>query len=107
MRTIGVRALRENPGVLSKCASKGEYVLVTNRNTPLSLSIPFTDDLLDAGVHINIAISLYQQGMLTLVKAACLAQMPVESFIHKLSVFGIEVVDQTEDELLSDLKALD
>lgn len=106
MKTIGVRALRENPGVLSKCAAKGEYILVTNRNAPQSLSIPFSDELIKAGVHLNVAIDLYEQGVLTLVKAANLARLPVESFINKLSVFGISVVDQSPEELDSDLKAI-
>ena len=46
MKTIGVRALRENPGVLSQSAAAGEFVLLTNRNDPISLSVPFDEELL-------------------------------------------------------------
>ncbi len=107
MKTIGVRALRENPGVLSQCAAKGEFVLVTNRNDPVSLSVPFTDELLNAGVHTSVAVKLYEDGVLTLSKAAALARMPVETFLTKLARLGVVVVDQSAEELDADLKAID
>jgi len=81
MKTIGVRALRENPGALSQSAVAGEYVLVTNRNDPVSLSIPFDDRLLETGVHVTIATKLYGEGLLTLTKAAKLAKLSPEAFL--------------------------
>lgn len=107
MKTIGVRALRENPGVLSQCAAKGEFVLVTNRNDPVSLSVPFNDELLRAGVHISIAVKLYEDGLLTLAKAATLAKMPLESFMKRLALLGVVAVDQSAEELDADLGTLD
>lgn len=106
MKTIGVRALRENPGVLSKCAASGEFVLVTNRNDPISLSVPFNDDLIQAGVHISVAVKLYEDGVLTLAKAAALAKMTVEAFMKKLAHLGVVVVDQSPEELDTDLDIL-
>ncbi|NIB43522.1 prevent-host-death family protein [Pseudomaricurvus alkylphenolicus] len=106
MKTIGIRALRENPGVLSQSAAAGEFVLVTNRSDPISLSVPFDDELLRAGVHVNMAIKLYEDGLLTMPKAARLAKMSVEEFMSRLAVLDIVVVDQSSEELASDLDAL-
>ena len=106
MKTIGVRALRENPGVLSQYADKGEFVLVTNRNKPISLSVPFSDELIESGVHINVAVILYEEDVLTLTKAAKLAGLPVEAFMKKLVSLGVVSVDQPVEELDSDLKNL-
>ncbi|MBX2808268.1 MAG: UPF0175 family protein [Cellvibrionaceae bacterium] len=106
MKTVGVRALRENPGILSQSAAEGEFVLLTNRNEPISLSVPFNDDLLDAGVNINVAIKLYEEGVLTLAKAAKLSKMPVETFLNKLGCLGIVVVDQSTKDLSADLDTL-
>ena len=106
MKTIGVRALRENPGVLSRSSAAGELVLITNRNHPISLSIPFGKDLLDSGVHVNVALKLYEEGVLTLVKAAKLAKMPIEDFMKHLTHLGIVATDQTSEELESDLNTL-
>ena len=107
MKTIGIRALRENPGLLSQSAKNGEFVLVTNRNDLVSLSVPFSDDMLRAGVHVNLAISLFEQRILTLAKAAKLAKMSAEAFLEKLACLDIAVVDHPADELASDLDALD
>ena len=106
MKTIGVRALRENPGVLSQYADKGEFVLVTNRNKPISLSVPFSDELIESGVHINVAVVLYEEDVLTLTKAAKLARLPVEAFMKKLVSLGVVSVDQSVEELDSDLNNL-
>ncbi len=106
MKTIGIRSLRENPAVLSQCAAAGEYVLVTNRNKPMALSIPFDDDLIRCSVHENVAIKFYQDEILTLVKAAQLAKMSVEGFIQKLAVLDIVVVNQTAEELRSDIESI-
>lgn len=102
-----VRGLWENPGVLKQCAAKGEFVLVTNRNGPRSLSEPFNDELLRAGVHISIAVKLYEDGLVTLDKAAMLAKMPLESFMKQLALLGVVMVDQSADELDADLGTLD
>ena len=107
MKTIGIRALRENPGVLSKCALNGELVIVTNRNDPISIAVPFSDELLNSGIHINMAVKLYDEGMLTLSKAATLAKMSVEVFIRMLGYQGIVVVDQSSEELDADLDSID
>lgn len=106
MKTIGVRALRENPGVLSQSAVAGEYVLLTNRSDPVSLSIPFDDKLLETGVHINIATKLYAEGLLTLTKAAKLAKLSPEAFLENLATLGVVTVDQGIDELQSDLDTI-
>ncbi|MBU2713538.1 UPF0175 family protein [Zooshikella harenae] len=104
MKTIGIRRLRENPGLLTQWSQEGEYTLITNRSEPVSLSIPFNQALLDQGVQTNIAIKLFEDKVLTLVQAAKLARLSVETFLGKLSALNIPVVDLDETELDEDLK---
>ncbi len=106
MKTIGVSNLRENPSILNQCANLGEYVLLTNRNQPMSLSIPFSQSLLDNGVHISMAVSLCEQGVITLVKAAKIAKMPVQDFLLCLNDYSVVVVEQSQQELNDDLEVL-
>lgn len=106
MKTLGVRALRENPGVLNQSAQSGEVVLLTNRSEPMSLSVPFDDYLLEQGIHIDIAVKLFEDGVLTLAKASKVAKMPLASFMEKLAELDVVVVDQTREELLEDLEGL-
>lgn len=106
MKAVGVTALKENPNILSQCAAEGEYVLVTSKNQAMAVSVPFDERLFEAGVHVQMAITLYQQGVLTLVKAAKLAKLPVETFLMQLNTLGVVVVEQTADELAADLQAL-
>ncbi len=106
MKTIGVRALRENPGVLSRYATDGEFVLITHRNNPLSLALPFDDELIRADIHVTLAVKLHEEGVLTLAKAAKLAKTSIEGFLQKLASLGIVVVDQNIEELNTDLSNL-
>ena len=106
MKTVGVRALRENPGVLSGSASNGELLLVTNRSSPISLVVPFGEELLESGVHINMAVKLFEDGLLSLVKSAKLAKMNVESFMELLATFDIPVVNYDASELDEELSLL-
>lgn len=103
MKTVGVRALRENPGVLSESAANGELLLVTNRSTPVSLSVPFSDELIQSGIHVNLALRLFEDRLLSLVKAAKLAKMNVESFMELLSTLDISVVDHDVNDLEDEL----
>lgn len=107
MQTIGIRALRTNPGLLSSNAKKGLLTLVTSHSTPISLSIPFDDTLLSLGIHVLLAVKLFEDGDLTLKRAAKLADLSTEAFLTKLAVLGIVVVDQTIEELNLDLKNLE
>jgi predicted HTH domain antitoxin len=103
MQTIGIRALRTNPGLLSRNAKKGLLTLVTSHSMPVSLSVPFDDTLLSLGIHVLLAIKLFEEGEITLKRAAKLADLSTEAFLNRLSILGIVVVDQTADELDSEL----
>jgi predicted HTH domain antitoxin len=51
-----------------------------------------------------IAIKLFQEGAITLEKAAKMAGVTLESFIEKLSYLGIPAVTYSADEVESELK---
>lgn len=55
---------------------------------------------------INLAIGLFEQGILTLGKAAKLANMSSEAFLEKLVCLDVVVVDHSAEDLESDLDAL-
>ena len=107
MKTVGVRALRENPGVLSKSAGNGECVLLTNRSKPISISVPFDDKLLEVGVNVDIALKLFEDRVVTLVKGAQIAGLSVEDFLLRLQTLNIVVVEQSQEDLEEDLATLD
>ena len=107
MKTVGIRALRENPAVLSESASNGELLLVTNRSSPVSLSVPFGDELLESGVQVNMAVKLFEEGLLSLVKSAKLAKMSVENFMELLATLDVPAVNYDANELDDELSLLE
>ena len=70
MHTFTVRELRERSGELSREAEEGRLALVTRHGQPLFVSVPFTDELLKAGVHTALAVNLFKTGSMTSARAA-------------------------------------
>lgn len=107
MQTFTIRELRERSGELSREAEEGRLALVTRHGRPLFVSVPFTDDLLEAGVHTTLAVSLFKSGELTSARAARLARMNLPQFLAHLSAQGVPVVDHDPAELEQELAAFD
>jgi len=107
MQTFTIRELRERPGDLSHEAEEGRLALVTRHGHPLFVSVPFTSDLLEAGVHTALAVSLFKSGEVTLARAAKLARMSLSQFLAHLGAQGIPVVDHDPAELKQELAAFD
>ena len=106
MEMFGIRDLRERSGDLTRAAEAGQLTIITKRDTPLMVGIPFTRELLEQGVGVNLAIHLFQNRLATLAKAARIADKPLAEFIQMLGAIGINVVDYDPDELDRDLNSL-
>ncbi|MFT3742647.1 MAG: type II toxin-antitoxin system prevent-host-death family antitoxin [Gammaproteobacteria bacterium] len=104
MDTFTVRDLREHTGQLIHDAEAGKLSLVTKHGRPVFLAVPFSDDIVELGLKPALAIKLYQEGMLTIEKAAKLANISMEALIERLSSFGIHVVSYPPTDLSQELK---
>lgn len=107
MQTFTLLELRERASELSREAEEGRLALVTRHGKPLFVSVPFTGELLAAGVHTALAVALFQNGQLTSARAAQLAKMSLPQFLAHLSAQGIAVVDYDPAELEQELAAFD
>jgi predicted HTH domain antitoxin len=107
MHSFTIRELRERSGDLSREAEEGRLSIVTRHGQPLFVSVPFTDDLLQMGVHTALAVSLFKSGEVTSARAAKLARMSLAQFLEHLSAQGIPVVDYSPTELVQELAAFD
>lgn len=107
MDTFTVRDLREHTGKLIQDAEAGKLSLITKRGHPIFLAVPFSEELLQMGLPSVLAINLYQQGMLTLEKAAKLADQSQEAFIEKLGKLGISAVNYSAKDLREELESFD
>lgn len=104
MHTFTVRDLREHTGDLIHDAEKGKLSLITKHGRPIFLAVPFTEELLDLGLKSALAMKLYNEGTITLGKAAKLAGISIEAFIEKLGKLGISIAKYDSNELLKEIK---
>ena len=98
------RDLRIKSGSLIKDAEEGHISIITKHGKPVILTLPFDDQLIKTGLPINLALSLYENGILTLAKAAKIAFISIEEFLEILKEAGIDCVDYPADELDNEMK---
>ena len=103
IQTFSIRDLRDHSGELSREAEAGRLSVITRHGQPLFVSVPFTQELIQAGVHVALAVSLFEAGAFSLGKAAKLAGMVYGEFVEHVSRLGIPVVDYDAAQLDEEL----
>ncbi len=108
MYVVNVSGLKNNPSEALRAARDG-LVVVMNRDQPDAVMIGLHGGnlLAEPGARAALAVALFRDGGLSLVRAAKMASMPLASFIAHLSRLGIPVVEQTDDEVKEDIETLD
>jgi prevent-host-death family protein len=107
-RTVAfsARELRNSSGALLREAEAGRLSIITKHGRPAAVAVPFEGALLEVGVHIHLAVRLFEQRLITLAQAAKLAGKSIEEFLDVLKACDVDVVDYPAAELAEELKAL-
>ena len=108
MQTVNVSSLKNNPSVALR-AAKNDLVVVMKRDRPDAVLIGLQSGkiLSESGVRIALAVALFKDGGLTLVRSAKLAQIPLASFTSHVSRLGIALIALTAEEVEQDIETLD
>lgn len=104
---FGIRELRERSKELGEVAKAGRLAVLTRYGTPLMIGVPITNFLLEKGVHTGLAVSLYESGVLTLAKAAQVANLGLEEFMTLISSLDISVADYEPGDIEKEMKYFD
>ena len=95
MKAFAVRDLREHTGELVRNAESGQFSVVSKHGRPLFVALPFTDELLSAGVSVALADRLVQSGELSTSSGARLAGMPYARYLQHLGAMGYSLLDDS------------
>ncbi|MDO8350088.1 MAG: UPF0175 family protein [Gallionella sp.] len=106
METFSIRDLRERTGDLVRTAESGRLSIVAKHGHPIFVAVPLDEHVLTQGLSIALACRLFADKVLSLGKAARMANIPIESFIGHLGDMGIPSVDYTVEELDHELELL-
>ena len=107
MKSVGIRELKDNPTSALR-AARGGPVLITNRDDPEAVLLSLRGLGADEpDVRVGLASVLFDQGALSLGRAARLAGRSVEAFMEHLGARGIAVFRGTPAELDADLATLE
>jgi len=107
MDTFTIRDLRERTGELIRDAEVGQLAIVTKHGRPVFIALPFDEITMKSGVHVALAMKLFQSEVLSLGKAAKFADCSVSEFSNYLAKAGIPIANYSPEELEEELKALD
>jgi prevent-host-death family protein len=106
MESFNIRDLRERTGELVRNAEQGKLAVVAKHGHPLFVAVPLDETLLRAGLGVALAVKLFQDGTISLGKAAKLSGLPYEAFVEQLASLGIAAVDYAPDQLDGELAAI-
>lgn len=106
MDTFSIRDLRERSGDLVRELEAGHLALITKHGRPVGVTVPMTEELLQRGVPLALAIELFRIHAVSLGLAARIAGLAYIEFVEELGRLGIAVVDHDPAELEEELKAL-
>ena len=106
MQSFAIRDLREHTGELVRNAEAGDYSVVSKHGKPLFVAVPFTDALLEAGVHVALADQMVLRGELSVSAAARLARQSYAAYLRHLSAQGYSVIDDAPQAVADDLAVL-
>ncbi len=104
MDTFTVRDLRERTGELIRDAEAGKLSVITKHGQPVFIAVPFDEVLVREGVAVALAVKLFDEGHVSLGKAAKLAGMPRAEFMEHLARLKIPVARYSPDELDRELE---
>jgi len=106
MESFTIRDCRERTGELVRNAEQGKLAVVAKHGHPLFVAVPLDEDMLRSGVHVALAIRLFQDGTLSLGKAANLAGRSYEAMVEQLASIGFPAVDYPPEELDVEIAAV-
>ena len=79
--------------------------MVTQKGKPMFLALPFDERLVSTGIYVAMAIKLFEDGVLSLGKAAQMAGVDYKQFAKQLAALGIAAVDYSSTDLKDELAA--
>ncbi len=85
-------------------SSQEKVLSLRYHGRPVFLAVPFSEEIVELGLKPALAIKLYQEGVLTLEKAARFAGISIETLIERLGSLGIPVVSYSPEDLNQELK---
>ncbi len=106
METFSIRDLRERTGDLERTAESGHLSIVAKHGHPLFVAAPLDEHVLSQWINVALACRMFADKVLSLGKAARMANIPVECFIERLGEMGIPAVVYTDEEFDQELKVL-
>lgn len=103
LEVFSVRDLRLRSSELVREAEAGQVSVITKRGKPAVVAVPFGSRLVDLGLDKDLALALFEQGLITLAKAAKLAGVTQDVFMDLMAEAGSVAVDYPPEELTDEL----
>ena len=106
LSVFSVRDLRLRSSDLVRDAEAGGVSVITKRGRPAALTLPFSRQLLELGLDKDVALVLFEQKLLTMQKAARLADMTLDRFMDLLEQTSTVAVDYAPTELDDEVESV-
>ena len=107
MDTFIVRDFRESIDTFVNDTELDKLTIVTKHGKPVFVTVPFSKEIVKSGVMFVLAARFFQDGIMSIGRAALFAGCSTSEFIDYLGKAGIPSVHYSAEELEQELYVID
>jgi len=106
MKTLGIKSIHDNPGLLSKSLEGGAYSLITKHGVPVGIALGFESDMLEEGLKRYLVAKAFEAGDMSLGEVARAWKTSREEAMGILDGLCIPVADYSLEEEMAKMESL-
>jgi len=104
MRTVGIKEIKSNPGIIAKTIEKNEYLMISKRGKPIAVATSLDDDVFDHGLKNWLLIKAFKEGSLSLAQ---LSKALDKSYSETTDLLGLLKIPVLDYDLKDDLQTIE
>ncbi|MCK5810630.1 MAG: type II toxin-antitoxin system Phd/YefM family antitoxin, partial [Cocleimonas sp.] len=100
MKSVGIKEIKTNPGIISKTIEDHQYLLISKRGKPIAVATSLDDEVFDMGLKKWILLQAFKNGSLSLGQLSKALNQSYSKTLKLLELLKIPALDyDLEDEL--------
>lgn len=101
MHTLGIKEIKQNPGLISKAVENNELLFISKRGKPIAVATALDDEVFDFGLKKWILIKAFESGSLSLGQLVKSLNQSYSETLELLDMLKIPSLDYSlDDEML-------
>ena len=104
MQSLKIKDIEANTTKLTLALQSKELTVITEKGTPIGITIPFNDSIINNGLKTSLMIESYKSGFLSLGQLSKELNISQKQAMNMLSLININIIDYDFDNDMDTIK---